>query len=163
MNSNKTVTCTFTEIQILLPTIESCNSTGDKKDTFMVGDKVYANGTGYRPQTTYDVYVVEDVTWVDGMAIPPRVVGTATTVTSDPSGNVPATLLWSDPLTPGKYDIIVDVDGDGLYYGEVDALDDNDIKVTAGFFVVPEPGVIVGLFTCFSALGMFFVYKRKRL
>ena len=104
---------------------------------------------------------MEDVTWVDGTAIPPRVPGTTTTVTTDAYGNIPPTLLWSNPLTPGKYDIIVDVDGDGLYYSETDALDDNDVEVTAGFFVVPEPAIIAGLFMCFSALGTFFIYKRK--
>jgi hypothetical protein len=133
------------------PTIESCDSAGVKKDTFAVGDDVYANGTCYRPQTTYDIYVVEDVTWVDGMAIPPRVPDTATTVTTDAYGNIPPTLLWSSPLEPGKYDIIVDVDGDGLYYAEADAIDDNDIEVTAGYFVVPE----VPLGTITAAIGMF--------
>jgi hypothetical protein len=144
------------------PTIDSCDSTGVKKDTFVLSDDVYAMGTGYRAQTTYDVYVVEDVTWVDGMAIPPRVAGTATTVTSDASGDVPATLLWSNPLVAGKYDIVVDVDGDGLYYAEVDAVDDNDIEVTAGFFVVPEVtlGSIMAATAMFTSLGLF-AYKKK--
>ena len=165
MDSNKTVTCTFTEIPVLMPTIESCDSVGDKKDTFMVGDKVYGNGTGYRPQTVYDIYVVEDVTWVDGMAIPPRVAGTATTVTSDAAGNVPATLLWSAPLVAGKYDIIVDVDGDGLYYAEADALDDSDIEVTAGFFVIPEVplGTLMAAIGMFAALTGFIGFKRPKL
>ena len=148
MDGNKTVTATFTETP---KNIESCDSAGGKKDSFMIGDDVYGNGTGYLPQTTYDIYVVEDVTWVDGMAIPPRVPGTTTTVTTDANGNIPPTLLWSNPLTPGKYDIIVDVDSDGLYYSETDALDDNDVKVTAGFFVVPE----VPLGTLTAAIGMF--------
>jgi len=148
MNSNKSVTVTFTKIPAI---IESCDMAGAKKDTFMVGDDVYANGTGYQPRATYDIYVVEDVTWVDGMAIPPRVPGTTTTVTTDTNGNIPPTLLWSSPLTPGKYDILVDVDGDGLYYAEADALDDNDIEVTAGFFVIPE----VPLGTIMVTLGMF--------
>jgi hypothetical protein len=39
---------------------------------------------------------------------------------------------------PGKYDIIVDVNMNGRYDQGVDAIDDNDIKVTAGFFVIPE-------------------------
>jgi hypothetical protein len=146
------------------PAIESCDSVGVKKDTFLVGDDVYANGACYRPQTTYDIYVVEDVTWVDGMAIPPRVPGTTTTVTTDANGNIPPTLLWSNPLAPGKYDIIVDVNGDGLYYAETDTLDDNDIKVTAGFFVVPEVplGTITATIGMFGALIGFTKFKRSR-
>lgn len=144
-------------------TIESCDSTGAQKDTFQLSDDVYATGTGYAPSTTYDVYLVEDVTWVDGMAIPPRVLGTTASISSDATGNVPATLLWSDPLVLGKYDIVVDVDGDGLYYAESDALDDNDIDVTAGFFVIPEfwLGTILGLAGCFAAFGVFRLSKRQ--
>jgi hypothetical protein len=161
MDSNKSVTVTFTEIPNI---IESCDSAGTKKDIFALSDEVYATGIGYSPSTTYDVYVVEDVTWVDGMAIPPRVPGTATTVTSDASGNVPPTLLWSSPLVAGKYDIVVDVDGDGLYYAEADALDDNDIEVTAGFFVVPELplGTILAALSMFVALIGYVGFKRNR-
>ncbi|NVM57463.1 MAG: hypothetical protein HWN51_05025 [Desulfobacterales bacterium] len=146
---------------IVGPTIESCDSTGVTKDTFDIADTVYVKGAGYSPSTTYDVYLVEDVTWVDGMAIPPPVAGTIASISSDATGNVPATLLWSDPLVPGRYDIVVDVDGDGLYYAESDALDDNDIEVTAGFFVIPEYplGTVLGLVTCFAALA---AYKSKR-
>jgi uncharacterized repeat protein (TIGR02543 family) len=161
MDSNKTVTATFTKIP---NTIESCDVSGVKKDTFVISDKVYATGTGYQPQTTYDIYVVEDVMWVDGMAIPPRVPGTTATVTADGDGTVPPTLLWSNPLVPGKYDIIVDVDGDGLYYSDSDALDDNDIEVTAGFFVIPELpiGTILATLSMFAALIGYVRFKRYR-
>ena len=153
----------FVQVYCWNPAIESCDSAGVKKDTFMLDDDVYANGTCYQPQTTYDIYVVEDVTWVDGMAIPPRVPGTATTVTTDANGNIPPTLLWSNPLTPGKYDIIVDVDGDGLYYAESDALDDNDVEVTAGFFVIPEVplGTLTAAIGMFGALMAFVKFKRS--
>lgn len=120
-------------------TIESCDSSGAKKDTFGLVEDVYAKGSGYSPSTAYDIYVVEDVaTWTDGMAIPSRVSGTVLSVSSDASGDISATLVWSDPLVVGKYDIVVDVDGDGFYNQSRDALDDSDIEVTAGFNVIPE-------------------------
>jgi len=50
--------------------------------------------------------------------------------------DVSATLFWSDLLVAGKYDIVVEVNGDGLYYAETDALDDNEIEVTARAAVV---------------------------
>jgi hypothetical protein len=142
---NATATDTaFVQVYILMPTIESCDSTGTQKDTFLLVDDVYGI--------------------VDGMAIPPRVLGTATTVTSDAAGNIPATLLWSATLEPGKYDIMVDVDGDGLYYAEADALDDSDIEVTAGFFVIPEVplGPIMATIGMFAALIGFLRLKRLR-
>ncbi len=166
--ADETVTVDFALVPILVPevpTIESCDSAGTKKDTFDLADDVYVTGSGYGEETTYDLYVVEDATWIDGMAIPARIPGTVTTITSDMMGDVPPTAVWLSPLTPGKYDIIVDVDGDGLYYAECDALDDNDIEVTAGFFVIPEYwiGTILALIGCFAAFGVFRITKRKQL
>jgi len=150
-------------IPVVLWTIESCDIAGSQKDTFAVGDDVYAIGTGYNPSTTFDLFLVEDVTWIDGMAIPPRVPGTTTTITSDGAGNVPPTLLWSNPVVPGKYDLVVDLDGDGLYYANTDALDDIDIEITAGLFVIPEVafGSIMAIASMFTALG-FYAYKKKQ-
>lgn len=129
---------------------------------------MYVNGSGYAPSTvavfTYPIYVVEDDTWSDNKPIPARVPGTVTTVSSDALGNIPPTPVWTAPLTPGKYDIIVDVNKNGFYDEGIDALDDNDIEVTAGFFVIPEYliGTILGLVGCFAALAVFRISKRKR-
>jgi len=148
------------------PTIESCDLVGVQKDTFDLDETVYVTGSGYAPSivavTTYDIHVVNDVTWSDGMPIPDRVPGTATTVTSDSLGNISPTPVWSDPLTPGKYDIVVDVNGNGDYDEGIDALDDMDIQETAGFFVIPEYvlGTIVGLIACFAAFGVFLRFRR---
>jgi hypothetical protein len=150
-----------------LATIESCDSLGVTQNTFHPSEEVYVVGNGYAPSTiaviTYPIYVVEDVTWVDDMSIPDRVSGTVTTVSSDSLGNVIPTLVWNSPLIPGKYDIVVDVNYNGFYDVGIDALDDSDIEVTAGFFVIPEFyfGPILGLAACFSALAVFLVYKRK--
>jgi hypothetical protein len=153
------------EIPTLPKTIESSDSMGVTKDTFNLSDDVYGTGVNYTASTTYDVYVVSDVTWVDGMTIPARVPGTATTVSSDASGNITPTLLWSHPLTPGKYDVVVDVNSNGLYNVGIDALDNNDVQVTAGLLVIPEmyPGSILGLAACFATFSIFLVRKRKLL
>lgn len=150
-----------TKTTVMAPTVESCDSAGIKKDSFNPGETVYANGSGYCPSTTYDLYVVPDTTWTDGMAIP----GAPISVFSDSSGNIPPTAVMSPPLTPGKYDIVVDVNGNGVYDAGVDALDDCDIQVTAGFLVIPEYlfGAILGLIGCFAAFGVFRLSKRKPL
>jgi len=147
----------------IAPTIESCDSVGTKKDSFMPSDIMYANGGGYAPSTTYALYIVNDDTWSDGDPIPARVSGTATSVTSDSSGNIPPTVGWSPSLTPGMYDIVVDTNGNGVYDANIDALDDNDIQVTGGFLVIPEYwlGTILGLVGCFAAFGVFRISKRK--
>jgi len=153
-----------TDVCTLAATIESCNSAGVKKDKFALTEDVYVVGSGYTPSTTYDAYIVDDVTWTDGMAIPPRVPGTASTIDSDPAGVVPPTLVWGLPLILGKYDIVVDVNGNGVYDEGVDALDDMDVT-TAGFFVIPEfpLGTITGLASCLAALGFVFASKHRNL
>jgi PKD repeat protein len=149
-----TDTATDTKTIGLIPvetTIESCDSSGATKDTFDVADDVYVKGTGYLPSTTYDLYVVlDEAVWSDGMTIPARVFGTATAVSSDAGGNVPATLVWPGLLVLGKYDIVVDVNGNGVYDEGIDALDDGDIAVTAGLNVIPE--VPLGTFMASAAL-----------
>jgi len=145
--------------------IETCNSSGAKKDSFIPGETVYINGTGFAPSTTYNMYVVSDVTWTDGMPIPARISGTTTSVTSDPSGNIPPTVAWQQPLNIGKFDVLIDVNDNGNYDAGVDALDDNDIVNTAGLLIIPEYwlGTILGLAGCFAAFGAFHTTKRKRI
>jgi hypothetical protein len=144
--------------------IDSCDSLGVKKDTFDPSDTIYLHSLGlggYAKSTSYPLYVVSDTTWTDGMTMPTRIPSTATSVTSDSSGNIPVTGIWSPTLTPGKYDIVIDVNGDGKYNLGVDVLDDGDVVSTAGFFVIPEyaVGTILALAVCFGGV---FVYRKYR-
>jgi len=162
MDSNKSVTCTFTQN---IPIIETCDATGLKKDTFGIGMDVYINGTSFGKDTVYSLYLVEDqAIWSDGMAIPARVSGTATTVTSDAQGNIPPTLTWTGSLIPGKYDVVVDVNDNGIYDAGIDALDDSDIEITAGLFIIPEIalGTISAILCMFAALAYFSYKSRKQ-
>ncbi len=64
---------TYANLGFTPPTIESCNTTGEKKDSFELHEAVYVNGTGFLLSHSYDFYIVEDVeNWVDGQAIPPE-------------------------------------------------------------------------------------------
>ncbi len=149
----------------VMPTIESAifdsPSSWVTTDTFNPGDNVCVIGDGFSPYTTYDVQVVNDVDWTDGMTIPSYVAKTA--VTTDEFGEImDAVPVWNG-ATPGKYDIVVDVNDSGEYEANIDALDDSDIEVTAGFFVVPEVaiGSIMTIAAMFVALGLY-AYKRKQ-
>lgn len=144
----------------LAPTIESCDSLGNKDDEFHIGDDVYVVGGAYPPSTPYPLYIVEDVSWTDGMTIPSNVA--YKNIFADSLGNVGPEAVWINPLPVGEYDIIVDVNANGVYDASVDALDDFDVE-EAGFFVIPEFwfGTILGTAACFSALAVFLLYKRK--
>ena len=135
------------------PTIESCNSEGIKKDTFDVTEDIYVNGSGFMSNAIYDVYVVDDVTWTDGMIIPSRVPGTVSIFASSIDGSIPPINIWGSPLEIGKYDIVIDGNGNGIYDEGVDARDDMDIS-TGGFFVIPENvlGTIGVIAACLAAV-----------
>jgi len=143
--------------------VETTNVAGERKDVFDISETVYISGSGYLPSKKYDLYVVEDTTWSGGMGFPDRVSGTETSVETDVNGDIPAGIVaWKGPLTPGKYDIVIDRNNNGKYDEGIDALDDEDIEVTAGFFVIPELplGTLMGIVTCFVALATF---RFKRL
>jgi hypothetical protein len=145
--------------------IESCDSAGDQKDTFDLGETVYVTGGGYSPSTTYNFsIVVDEETWTDGMAIPERVPETATTISSNIDGDIQPTAVWSDPQTVGKYDMVVDVNGNGQYDAGIDALDDNEIEVTGGFLVIPEflSFIILPLFMTATLLAAIMLGKKTR-
>jgi hypothetical protein len=145
------------------PTIESFDITGVQKDVFGVDEAIYIVGSGFGVNQTYNVYIVYDTAWFDGMNIT-GIVQTAT-ASSDSSGNIGPTAVWNKPLTPGVYDILVDVNGNGKYDAGVDALYSNKVIVAAAAgFSTPEYlfGTILGLAGFFAALGTFLMYKRKR-
>jgi hypothetical protein len=153
-------------LNLLPPTtaccIGTCDSTGTQKDTFKINDDVFIMGNGYPCSTTYCLYIVNDVPWTDGMNIPAAV--QTLSVTSDTSGNICATLAWHQPLTQGKYDVLVDVNGNTVYDAGIDALYNMNIQGTAGFFVIPEYiwGAIMAVAGFFAALGAYRMIKHKK-
>ena len=143
-----------------LANIESCDLAGVRKDNFNSDETVYVNGSRFSSFTTYDLYIVVDVRWIDGVTLPERIPDTAETVSSDSSGNILPTAVWSPPLTIGKYDV-VDVNRNGHYDEGIDALDDHDIEVTAGFFIPEFPlFLILPLFMIATLLAVI-VYRIK--
>ncbi|MDH5375550.1 MAG: right-handed parallel beta-helix repeat-containing protein [Candidatus Bathyarchaeota archaeon] len=162
MDTNHGLTAVFVETPPEQATIESCNATGTQKNIYNLDETVYVNGSGYSPSTTYDIYMVEDVvTWIDAMPIPSRVLGTATTISSNIDGDIPPTAVWSNPQTFGKYDIVVDVNANGVYDAEIDALDDSDIEVTAGFVIPEFPSFLIPPLFMITTLITVMVYRRK--
>jgi hypothetical protein len=144
------------------PSINSCTSLEVQTDSFELEETIYMMGTGYAPSTSFPVYVVVDTTWTDGMTIPSRVVDTATFITSNTGGDIEASEVWSSPLNLGKYDVVVDVNGNGVYDEGVDALDDSDLEVTAGVVVIPEFPVAM-LLPVLAGISLIAALVKKRL
>ena len=140
--------------------IESTDDDGDKKDTFIEGDLVYVSGCDFPSVSPLNLYVVEDESWINGMKIPDRVLGTIEEVNIDAGGCISPepTLIWSSAKI-GEYDIVVDVDGDGYYYSDTDALDDLDVN-GAGFNAIPEFPTIA--LPVISMIGLMFLFQRRK-
>jgi len=130
---------TVTVVPVVRVYFQVTDLDGNVKNEFLPSDNVHIKGRGYSPSTTYDLYVVTDNNWSDSIPIPSSVPETENSVTTDENGNIPTTVVWNSPLLPGKYDIVIDLNRNRKYDEDIDALDDGNITVTAGFLVVPEP------------------------
>jgi hypothetical protein len=141
--------------------LTSCDSSGAQTEVYNVGQAMCLSGTGFAALTTYNVYVVNHIDWTDGTVIPSRVGGSATTVTTDASGAFFAYVMWSSAQA-GVTDMVIDVNGDGLYISSIDAKDGNHIT---GTFAVPEcpSGVLLAVVGCVAAFAVFrFGFRVKR-
>jgi hypothetical protein len=134
--------------------INSCDSSGKTTEVYNVGDSICITGSGFAPLTTYDVYVVNHITWTDGLTIPARISGSVTTLTTDASGSFFAYAVWPNAQA-GASDIVIDMNGDGIYHSTVDVLEDN--HTTSEPFVAPEYPLyaLLATVTCFAAFLMF--------
>jgi hypothetical protein len=109
------------------------------KDAFLTTENVYV-GVDPTVQPAYigqtaAIYIVPDKTdaqWLPGTTLQ-DVTGYVETVTIyGVCGNCWATLAWPAPLTPGKYDVILDFNQNGKYDPGIDLIDSLD---PAGFTV----------------------------
>jgi hypothetical protein len=146
-------------VSVDVETCEQFDFTSPLKTHYMQGEQVIVRGKTENKSTTLDIYLVADIDWVNGQTIPARVPGTLTTVTTDSNGLIQPIVIWAS-AQPGKYDIFVDTNNNGVYNPVKDALWDNQVT-TEGFFVAPEYGfgALLALSACFAALV---VIKRKQ-
>jgi hypothetical protein len=118
--------------------IISCNSTGYEINTFYTNETVYVKSTTNITinATEVDIYIVNDNnTWTNGTILT-DVSGGKKTNTTNATGYLELTRIWSPTLTVGKYDIVVDVDRNAVYNSSIDYVD----SLTAtGFEVIPVP------------------------
>jgi len=126
------------------PIAWASDNAGKLENAFVEGTAVYVSGKQFTANTTVKLYVVEDKDeWANGDTLT-DVSETVDTADIDANGNLPTTQVWTataieltganaDGIT-GKfaYDIVVDVDADGVYDAGTDALDNN---VAPGFVV----------------------------
>ena len=64
----------------------------------------------------------------------PDVTGAVETISVN-DGEIAPVLVWHAPLAPGRYDIVIDANHDGVYNAATDGLDSG----SPGFIVVANP------------------------
>ena len=79
-----------------------------------MNEDVYAAGSGFTTGTNVDSYVVPDQDWNGGDPIPSDVTASVETVPVV-NGGVGPVLVWHAPLAPGRYDIVIDANRNGVY------------------------------------------------
>lgn len=140
------------------------DAAGVLRTTYQVGEDVYVRARNLTPGTEVDLYVVTDqAAWADGdplidrsgtvpASVPdpslPRArdvvefSGTAETVTVGPDGTITPHLVWADVEGVGAaFDVVVDVDRDGLFGSATDAVTDH---LTTGFVIQAVSGAALG-------------------
>jgi len=140
---------------------------GTPENAYRVNEDVYAAGSGFTP-TNVDIYVVPDQDWDDGDQIPQDITGAVETVSVN-NGNAGPVLVWHAPLTPGRYDIVIDANQNGVYDAHADGLDSG----SPGFVVVadapptppvPVPAIapigISGLIGLLCSIGTFMIGRK---
>ncbi len=117
----------------------SANEDGEQRDDFSEGSIIYGKAAlGLLENKSYPVYVVDaQGEWLDGMSIPSCTHCNSLPLSNfitDGNGDMGAgTVIWPDAQAdtlPAYFDIIIDVDSNGLYDAGVDVLDSYPI---AGF------------------------------
>ncbi|MGQ9597108.1 MAG: outer membrane protein assembly factor BamB family protein [Thermoproteota archaeon] len=133
----------------------STDSVGNPKATFDLTNNVYISGQGFTAGTSVTVYLIPDGAY----ALPTNAVAIASAMINS-TGGFPATLVWSQPLTLGEYDIWVDVNQNGVF-DEGDVWNSQSIGIYA-FNVIPKfsPLLVVPLFL--TSITLTAMIQRKR-
>lgn len=117
------------------PVAQTANSAGATTSVFNDSQDIYIKGSMFPASRAVNVYIVADKGWGNGDAIGTDLTGGFQTITTDTSGLLPLTKIWENPLIVGNYDVVADVDGDGLFDYESDAVVGEGV---VGFSVIRE-------------------------
>jgi len=135
----------------------STDSAGKSKHTFNMSDKVYVRGQDFPPDTEVTIYLIPD----GEDASPANAVANAS-VTTNSTGGFPVTLLWSQPLTLGEYDIWVDANQNGAF-DVGDVWNSQSIGIY-GLDVIPEFYTLTSILLMLIVLtAVIAIYKRRLL
>ncbi len=100
------------------PKVRSSKLKGNKCKThnnFKTSDDVRVKGEHFPALTNVDIYVTLEQKWQQGDPISDISTDGVETVATDDEGEFSCPKIWGNPLTKGRYDIVVDANQDGTY------------------------------------------------
>lgn len=132
------------------------NDTGTEKNVFVLEENVscYA-GDLPANDPAVDIYVVPKRNWSVNDLIGSDVGDGVETVSTDDSGIIDITQIWIAPNISKKYDIIIDVDQDGV----LDACEPVDSITIISEEEIPEFPILIPIMTM---LCLVFIFQRKK-
>ena len=151
-----------------LPVIISCDASGNEKNQFAPDQSVYVKGSGLGANTSYKIWI-QDNAVEEGDTLNTTENPSATTpkdVTTDASGNLTPTLIWSipsdAPITHHNYDIVFDNQETGTVGTYNDASDGIDSATVAGIVApIPELPAIILFLIGLLMLGGYIRLRRE--
>lgn len=128
-------------------TIFTSDSSGNLKTSFYSNETVYLAPSAVNVttnSTSVRIYIVQDSNnWVNQTNLTDAS-GAYKTYSTNASGYLNATnLIWPPTLVAGNYDVVVDVNANGVYDSGIDFVFNSS---TYGFQVVPAPGPALTIF-----------------
>jgi len=141
------------KVQAQVPFIPTDDS-GNFKSTFSMHENVYITGgdcKGYSEVTIYVIPDREEIKPENAVSEPVN----ATTIDYYSTTSLPTTLIWSAPLTLGKYDVWIDVNQNGQFERGTDRY--QCFCYCSILLVIPEHyiGPIGAIIAMFAALTLF--------
>ncbi|MGB3477666.1 MAG: hypothetical protein WBB67_00730 [bacterium] len=105
------------------PSGDATDSAGGVQEVYNTGETVYATGSGFAPNGSVDIYIVDDYAWVGGEKITGyNVYASLKGVPTNATGSIIAVEIWPNPI-PGEYDIVFDANQNEYYDIGVDVVD----------------------------------------
>jgi hypothetical protein len=135
----------------------SIDDVGNSKSVFNLTDDVYIMGQGFPADTNVTIYLIPD----GSDTFPADSIANATAITNS-TGDLPVTLVWSHPLTLGKYDIWIDVNQNGVFDAG-DSWNSQSIGIFATEVIPEFPSIIILSMLMTMILLTSVAYRGKQL
>jgi len=113
----------YSIILVSCPSGDATDSAGGVQEVYNTGETVYAAGSGFAPNKTVDIYIVDDYAWTGGEKITGyHVYASLKNAPTNATGSIAPTEIWPNPI-PGEYDMVFDANQNEIYDVGVDVVD----------------------------------------